>query len=673
MISRLPVWVKLTSLNVLITLALATALVIFAVQTMETSVSARLLQSQGQNLRLAAHELEFFTDGVRVEMDGGGNVTRLALSAWPAFATADTPDHTFIDRVGAITGETATIFAYDPARNDFVRRTTNIIKDDGNRAVGTVLGAASAAMAPIMAGQPFLGKAVILGKSYRTLYQPIFASDPSIPQTPQGVAGILYVGVRDAVLVGEISSFARHLGLIAVAITILGVVLSAFFGWNQLRPLRRAADDMTAIARGDHVSLHRTRRDELGAMQGALIDLAAVAESAAQRAQIIEQLDQPVITTGSDRELTITYANASARDLLAQLSRKAAALPADPLGKPLGSVYPNRTALDVDALSRGNAPKPHTARFEDEVCVFRVGALKDRGSAFAGAYLTIEVTTQRERTATQVETDVAGLMGTVRSALDVLKERTGALETAAASGTKDSGEAANVASDAADAIQTVAAAVEELNNSFSEVAQRIARNAELASDAATTTRGAAETAAALEVAGKRITEAVGLIAAIAEQTNLLALNATIEASRAGEAGLGFAVVASEVKSLAERSANATNEISGEVERFNVAGRTLIEAMEHVQDAIRNVDEVSTAVAAAVNQQQATTKDIAHTILDVASSASRVRSLSQAVNQVSERTSEAVGEVSRATSQLDETGRELASRATNFLTSIRQAA
>ncbi|UOM33292.1 methyl-accepting chemotaxis protein [Acuticoccus sp. I52.16.1] len=673
MISRLPVWVKLSTLNVIVMLSLAMGLMAFAVLTMEHNVGNRLLQSQSQNLRLAAHELEFFAEGVAIEMDRDGNVTRLSIAQWPDFATAETADHTYIDRVGTITGETATIFAYDPAQNDFVRRTTNIIKDNGERAVGTVLGAGSAATPPIMSGNAFLGSAVILGKSYRTLYQPIFASDPAIPQTAQGVAGILYVGVNDEVVLSEISSFAWELGAIAIFVTLAGLALSAFFGWNQLRPLRRAADDMAAIAKGVHVDVEQTRKDEIGEMQGALIVLAEVAETAAQRAQIIEQLDEPVITTEADKALTINYANASARELLKQLAAKDAAVPADPVGRTLGEIHPAGRKLDVAALAKGATPKPMTARYGDEVIVFRLGAVRDRQSAFAGAYVSIEVVTQRERTATQFETDVAGLMDTVRSALEVLKERTGALENAAASGTKDSGEAATVAMEAADAIHTVAAAVEELNNSFSEVAVRIAKNAELASDAASTTRGAAETAAALDVAGKRITEAVSLIAAIAEQTNLLALNATIEASRAGEAGLGFAVVASEVKSLADRSAKATSEISGEVDRFNAAGRTLIAAMDHVQEAIRNVDEVSTAVAAAVNQQQATTQDIARTVVDVASSAGRVKTLSQAVNKESERTGEVVAEVSRVTSQLDETGRELSARASKFLTVIRHAA
>ena len=162
MISRLPVWLKLTSVNVLIVSSLTVALIVFAISTMEESVSERLLANQIQNLSVAAFLLERETGGTQVAKDPDGSVRRIELSEWPAFASEHGAEHGFIDQVGTITGETATIFAYDPAKNDFVRRTTNIIKDDGNRAVGTVLGHASAAMAPIMRGERFLGTAIIL-------------------------------------------------------------------------------------------------------------------------------------------------------------------------------------------------------------------------------------------------------------------------------------------------------------------------------------------------------------------------------------------------------------------------------------------------------------------------------------------------------------------------------
>ena len=666
MIARLPVWLKLTAVNVVVMVSLIVALTSFAVVTMKASVSDRLQVNQVQNLRLAAMELAAAMDGVTIDINGG-EVRRITVETWPDFATEAAADHEFIDRLGVITGETAIIFAYDPAQKDFVRRTTNIIKDNGERAVGTVLGAKSAAMAPIMEGKPFLGTAVILGKSYRTLYQPIFAADPSIPQTAGGVAGILYVGVRDAVLIAETNAFTGKLSLIAFGVAAAGIAISALFCFGQLRPLRRAADDMTALARGEHLEMTQTRKDELGAMQGALIELAEVSETATKRAQIIEQLDLPILTVEPDSAQTVTYANAAALTLFGQLAGSGGQVPANPVG---------RSARDVHAEARNAAQSRRNSKpvkIGEETVIFHAVPLKNAGGRDAGVCLSIDVVTQRERTATQFETDVADLMTKVSGAVTILKERTHALEDAAHSGTSDSGEAARVAVEAADAVRTVATAVEQLNSSFGEVAERIARNAQLASEASTTTQGASQSAEALEVAGKRIQEVVNLIAGIAEQTNLLALNATIEASRAGDAGKGFAVVATEVKSLAERAANATTEITSEIERFNAAGRTLLDAIQQVAESIKSVDEVSAAVAAAVNEQQVTTTDIARTVHEVASSAERVRSLSQNVSTVAGRTGEAAGEVSRVTLELDQTGQELTKRSANFLASIRTAA
>ena len=128
-----------------------------------------------------------------------------------------------------------------------------------------------------------------------------------------------------------------------------------------------------------------------------------------------------------------------------------------------------------------------------------------------------------------------------------------------------------------------------------------------------------------------------------------------------------------MKNLAERAATATSEITAEVQHVNAAGLDLLKAVENVGNAIRSVDEVSTAVSAAVEQQRVTTDEIARTVGGVADSASRVEHLARNVNASSARTGEAADEVADVTMTLQRTNRDLRDRAGRFLDFVREAA
>jgi len=645
----------------------------FATREMKASLAVETLDQQRENLRIAARLLQKRVEGARVRHDDAGEVREITLSTWPSFADAVSPDHDFIDYVTQLTGETATIFAWDPERRDFVRRTTNIRRDDGTRAVGTVLGETSAAYAPMMAGEPFLGTALILGVPYEALYQPILAAGSALPANEEGVAGILYVGIQNAELASRMSHTVVGLWLAGTVFLVLGTAAVAFVCYALLAPLRRAVATIGALADGRKVDVSVTRRDELGAMQSALVRLAAAAERAFENVQVLEQSSQAILTAAAEDDMRIGFANRAARDLFGDLAGSDHRLPATLAGAPLADLDPAGEDLSAVAGDPGRLPHTRIVRFGKEVVVYALSPITRRDGGFAGVALSATSATRQELTATQFENDVASLLSRVEEALTSLKTRTDVLEETATAGTRDSAEAADLATRTSEAIQTVAAAVEELNGSFAEVAERIGTNAAMAREAAAATAGASASARALEEAGKRISEVVSLIADVAGQTNLLALNATIEASRAGEAGKGFAVVASEVKNLAERAATATSEITAEVQHVNAAGLDLLKAVENVGNAIRSVDEVSTAVSAAVEQQRVTTDEIARTVGGVADSASRVEHLARNVNASSARTGEAADEVADVTMTLQRTNRDLRDRAGRFLDFVREAA
>jgi methyl-accepting chemotaxis protein len=203
---------------------------------------------------------------------------------------------------------------------------------------------------------------------------------------------------------------------------------------------------------------------------------------------------------------------------------------------------------------------------------------------------------------------------------------------------------ASASEQAAGNVQTVAAAAEQLSNSISEIASQISKSSAVASDAV---RQAGETSATMRVladAADRIGEVVRLINDIASQTNLLALNATIEAARAGEAGKGFAVVASEVKSLANQTARATEDIKSQVSEIQSAAGKAVDAIGSIDATIRQMDEIGTAIAAAVEEQGAATAEIARNAQQAAAGTTEVLSNISGVTEAAAETGQAASSV-----------------------------
>jgi methyl-accepting chemotaxis protein len=170
--------------------------------------------------------------------------------------------------------------------------------------------------------------------------------------------------------------------------------------------------------------------------------------------------------------------------------------------------------------------------------------------------------------------------------------------------------AASAATETSESVRDIASAAEELSASVMEIDRQVTQSKSIAEKAVGETERTQTEIKALDEAAKRIGDVVKLITAIAEQTNLLALNATIEAARAGEAGKGFAVVAQEVKALAGQTAKATEEISTQIAGMQEATVRSVGAIDGIQRTIHEVGEITAAIAAAVSEQGAATREIA---------------------------------------------------------------
>jgi methyl-accepting chemotaxis protein len=220
-------------------------------------------------------------------------------------------------------------------------------------------------------------------------------------------------------------------------------------------------------------------------------------------------------------------------------------------------------------------------------------------------------------------------------------------------------------------VQSVASATEELSSSVNEISRQVQESARMATDAVGQARVTNDRVSELSKAASRIGDVVELINTIAGQTNLLALNATIEAARAGEAGRGFAVVASEVKALAEQTAKATGEIGQQITGIQAATQESVNAIKEISGTIERLSEISSTIAAAVEEQGAATQEISRNVQQAAHGTQQVSSNITDVQRGASETGSASSQVLSAAQSLSGDSNRLKLEVGKFLDSVRQ--
>ncbi len=221
-------------------------------------------------------------------------------------------------------------------------------------------------------------------------------------------------------------------------------------------------------------------------------------------------------------------------------------------------------------------------------------------------------------------------------------------------------------------VQSVASASEEMTSSVNEISRQVQESSRVANEAVDQAQKTNDRVGELSKAAARIGDVVELINTIAGQTNLLALNATIEAARAGEAGRGFAVVASEVKALAEQTAKATGEISQQISGIQAATQDSVGAIKEIGDTIGRMSEISSTIAAAVEEQGAASQEISRNIQHAAEGTSQVSSNITDVQRGASETGSASSQVHSAAKSLSSESHRLKLEVSKFLNSVRAA-
>ena len=441
------------------------------------------------------------------------------------------------------------------------------------------------------------------------------------------------------------------------------------------RPVTGMTEAMTALAGGDmKVEIPAIeRKDEIGEMAKAVQvfrDKAVEAEwLAASQAEMEHRQKE------EHEQRTAEKAEEEARRAAAKAGEEAReAAETVKLAEAQAERERQEREKEARRIEEQHEAKEHQ-RLED---VRRVEEKRKAEAAAEAAKRDAEQRTRAERRqamldlADSFESQVGGVIEKVSHASAQMQSSAQSMSVNAEQTSEKSMTVASASDEASSNVRHVATSADQLASSIQEISRQVTHSADIARDAVNQAETTNEKVHGLVQSAQKIGDVVQLINDIASQTNLLALNATIEAARAGEAGKGFAVVANEVKSLAGQTAKATEEIGAQIVEIRNATNETVQAIGDIGGTISKIDEISSAIASAVEEQGAATQEIASSVQRAASSTNDVSSNIADVTDVAGETGNAANQVLNAVNDLSQQTNVLRGSVDEFLNRVRTA-
>ncbi len=439
-----------------------------------------------------------------------------------------------------------------------------------------------------------------------------------------------------------------------------------------IKAYRTALDDLNQMASLDRmigVSMVSHVEEKFGQLHKGLTEWRAVTRDAA------EKYRDRIGTEAARARVTILGSAAAAMTLLLgvclvivrRLGRSVAAM-----SKRMSALSQGDTESAIPGAGLGN----EIGEMAKAVEIFKENAIEVERMRIRQEQQRQQAEADKRRTMNQLadafDASVRSIVSSVSSASHQLQRNAQSMSTNADQTTRQCTAAAAAAEQASGNVETVAAATEQLTSSIGEISRQVSESTRIGSLAVDEANRANSTVNGLADAAQKIGEVVQLINDIAGQTNLLALNATIEAARAGEAGKGFAVVASEVKNLANQTARATEDIQAQVDQMQTVTGTTVEAIKSITGTIRRMSEISTTIAAAVEQQGAATREIARNVSEASTGTRDVSSNITGVSRAADETGRSASETLAAATNLGAQSGTLAEEVERFIAKVRQS-
>jgi methyl-accepting chemotaxis protein len=400
--------------------------------------------------------------------------------------------------------------------------------------------------------------------------------------------------------------------------------------------------------------------------------LCATVGDAFRLRQMVEEMPTAVMTADPKNGFKIGYANRAASDALRGVEDQLPCAADNLVGTKLGTLHREELLQDSNLGNPAGLPRRAAIKIGKELFDVRISAIRDKAGAYVGPMLVWTNVTRQAQMADDFETNVKTVVDTVSASAQQMQKSSTALGVASEETTRQATVMAAASEEASANVQTVAAAAEELTASIREISRQVSESAEIARKAVDEAKRTSGQVDKLSASADKIGEVVKLISDIAGQTNLLALNATIEAARAGDAGKGFAVVASEVKSLANQTAKATDEIGSQIAEIQSATGATVGAIRSIRETIERIDSIAAAIAAAVEEQGASTAEIARNVQQAAQGTQEVSSSIGSVTRAAQDAGISAKQMNGASAALTEESARLRQEVDRFLANIRAA-